>query len=215
PLGFGAGGCVGGLGAGGLLLRSPGLFFRVGGKLAALIAVGLGGADPSVGLGACLLDRSVPVGRGGGDPRGSIPAGLGNRGVPFALGYRAAGLRLVHAGLGGGELRCQLFRRRVGFGAELALLGGPLLSGGRPRFGGHSTLLSGGPHGLELHLGGGWVSNGGHATLGGGPSNGRAEALNAQVNALITRARGFRSATALMNMILFVHGGICPDSPYA
>lgn len=54
-----------------------------------------------------------------------------------------------------------------------------------------------------------------HATLDGGPSNGRAEALNAQVNALITRARGFRSATALMNMILFVHGGICPDSPYA
>jgi transposase len=53
------------------------------------------------------------------------------------------------------------------------------------------------------------------ATLDGGPSNGRAEALNAQVNALITRARGFRSATALMNMILFVHGGICPESPYA
>jgi transposase len=54
-----------------------------------------------------------------------------------------------------------------------------------------------------------------HATLDGGPSNGRAEALNAQVNVLITRARGFRTATALMNMILFVHGGICPDSPYA
>jgi transposase len=53
------------------------------------------------------------------------------------------------------------------------------------------------------------------ATLDGGPSNGRAEALNSQVSALITRARGFRSATALMNMILFVHGGICPDSPYA
>ena len=53
------------------------------------------------------------------------------------------------------------------------------------------------------------------ATLSGGPSNGRAEALNAQVNALITRARGFRSATALIHMILFVHGGICPESPYA
>jgi len=53
------------------------------------------------------------------------------------------------------------------------------------------------------------------ATLDGGPSNGRAEALNAQVNALITRARGFRSATALINMISFVHGGLCPDSPYA
>jgi len=52
------------------------------------------------------------------------------------------------------------------------------------------------------------------ATLGGGPSNGRAEALNAQVNALIIRARGFRSATALMNMISFVHGGLCPDSPW-
>ncbi len=53
------------------------------------------------------------------------------------------------------------------------------------------------------------------ATLGGGPSNGRAEALNSQVNALITRARGFRSAAALINMIDFVHGGLCPDSPYA
>ncbi len=52
-------------------------------------------------------------------------------------------------------------------------------------------------------------------TLDGGPSNGRAEALNAQVNALITRARGFRSAAALMAMIDFVHGGLCPDSPYA
>jgi transposase len=53
------------------------------------------------------------------------------------------------------------------------------------------------------------------ATLDGGPSNGRAEALNSQVGALITRARGFRSATALMNMIDFVHGGLCPESPYA
>jgi transposase len=53
------------------------------------------------------------------------------------------------------------------------------------------------------------------ATLDGGPSNGRAEALNSQVNALITRARGFRSAAALMAMIDFVHGGICPESPYA
>ena len=52
-------------------------------------------------------------------------------------------------------------------------------------------------------------------TLAGGPSNGRAEALNSQLNALITRARGFRSATALMNMASFVHGGLCPDSPYA
>jgi transposase len=52
-------------------------------------------------------------------------------------------------------------------------------------------------------------------TLDGGPSNGRAEALNSQLNALITRARGFRSATALMNMATFVHGGLCPDSPFA
>jgi len=53
------------------------------------------------------------------------------------------------------------------------------------------------------------------ATLDGGPSNGRAEALNAQIDALITRARGFRSAAALMNMITFVHGGLCPETPYA
>ncbi len=52
------------------------------------------------------------------------------------------------------------------------------------------------------------------ATLDGGPSNGRAEALNAQVSALISRARGFRSATALINMITFVHGGLCPDTPW-
>lgn len=52
------------------------------------------------------------------------------------------------------------------------------------------------------------------ATLDGGPSNGRAEALNAQVGALITRARGFRSAAALIAMADFAHGGLCPDSPY-
>lgn len=52
-------------------------------------------------------------------------------------------------------------------------------------------------------------------TLEHAVSNGRAEALNAQVNALITRARGFRSAKALMDMILFVHGGLCPVSPWA
>jgi transposase len=51
-------------------------------------------------------------------------------------------------------------------------------------------------------------------TLGHGPSNGRAEALNAQLNALITRARGFRSAGALIAMADFVYGGLCPDSPY-
>lgn len=53
------------------------------------------------------------------------------------------------------------------------------------------------------------------ATLSGGPSNGRAEALNSQVGALITRARGFRSAAALIAMIDFAHGGLCPESPYA
>jgi len=52
------------------------------------------------------------------------------------------------------------------------------------------------------------------ATLDGGPSNGRAEALNAQVNALITRARGFRSDSNLMAMIHFTHGGLCPESTY-
>jgi transposase len=53
-----------------------------------------------------------------------------------------------------------------------------------------------------------------YATLDGGPSNGRAEALNAQINALITRARGFRSAAALIAMANYAHGGLCPDSPY-
>ena len=52
------------------------------------------------------------------------------------------------------------------------------------------------------------------STLDGGSSNGRAEALNAQVNALITRARGFRGAAALITMADFVYGGLCPDSPY-
>jgi transposase len=51
-------------------------------------------------------------------------------------------------------------------------------------------------------------------TLDHGPSNGRAEALNAQLNALITRARGFRSADALIAMADFAYGGLCPDSPY-
>ncbi len=51
-------------------------------------------------------------------------------------------------------------------------------------------------------------------TLDHGPSNGRAEAPNAQLNALITRARGFRSAEALIVMAEFVYGGLCPDSPY-
>jgi transposase len=51
-------------------------------------------------------------------------------------------------------------------------------------------------------------------TFDHGPSNGRAEALNAQLNAPITRARGFRSAAALIAMADFVYGGLCPDSPY-
>lgn len=51
-------------------------------------------------------------------------------------------------------------------------------------------------------------------TLDHGPSNGRAEALNAQLSALITRARGFRTAGALIAMADFVYGGLCPDSPY-
>lgn len=51
-------------------------------------------------------------------------------------------------------------------------------------------------------------------TMDHGPSNGRAEARNAQLNALISRAIGFRSAQALMAMADFVYGGLCPDSPY-
>jgi len=53
-----------------------------------------------------------------------------------------------------------------------------------------------------------------YQTLDGGPSNGRAEALNSQINALITRARGFRSAASLIAMAEFVYGGLCPTSPY-
>jgi transposase len=52
-------------------------------------------------------------------------------------------------------------------------------------------------------------------TLDHAVSNGRAEALNAQVNALITRARGFRTAEALIAAIHFTHGGLCPDTPWA
>lgn len=52
-------------------------------------------------------------------------------------------------------------------------------------------------------------------TLDHGPSNGRAEALNSQLNALITRARGFRSADALIAMAHLCHGGLCPETPYA
>jgi transposase len=51
-------------------------------------------------------------------------------------------------------------------------------------------------------------------TLEHAVSNGRAEALNAQVNALITRARGFRSAEALIAAIHFTHGGLCPETPW-
>jgi len=52
-------------------------------------------------------------------------------------------------------------------------------------------------------------------TLEHAVSNGRAEALNAQVNALITRARGFRSAETLIAAIHFTHGGLCPETPWA
>jgi hypothetical protein len=44
-------------------------------------------------------------------------------------------------------------------------------------------------------------------------SNGRAEALNAQINALITRARGFRSAAALIAMAEFTTAGYAPIRP--
>lgn len=52
------------------------------------------------------------------------------------------------------------------------------------------------------------------STLDHGPSNGRAEALNAQLNAIITRVRGSRGAAALIAMADFDYGGLCPDSPY-
>ncbi len=51
-------------------------------------------------------------------------------------------------------------------------------------------------------------------TLDHAVSNGRAEALNAQINALITRARGFRTAEALIASIHFTHGGLCPETPW-
>jgi transposase len=51
-------------------------------------------------------------------------------------------------------------------------------------------------------------------TLEHAVSNGRAEALNGQVSALITRARGFRSADSLIAAIHFTHGGLCPTSPW-
>jgi len=86
--------------------------------------------DPAVGLSTCLLDRGVAVGLGGGGPRGGVPAGLGNSGVSSVLGFGPRGFRLVRVGLRGGELRCHLFRCCIGLGAELALLGGTLLSGG-------------------------------------------------------------------------------------
>jgi transposase len=48
------------------------------------------------------------------------------------------------------------------------------------------------------------------ATLHDGSSNGRAEVLNA----LITRGRGFRRATALMNIITLRTRQPLPESPY-
>lgn len=51
-------------------------------------------------------------------------------------------------------------------------------------------------------------------TLEHAVSNARAEALNAQVNALITRARGFRTPEALIHAIDFTYGGLCPTSPW-
>jgi transposase len=51
------------------------------------------------------------------------------------------------------------------------------------------------------------------ATMDGGPSNGRAEGVNSQIQALIARARGFGSAGAVIAMAELVHGGLCPDLP--
>jgi pimeloyl-ACP methyl ester carboxylesterase len=47
-----------------------------------------------------------------------------------------------------------------------------------------------------------------------GPSNGRADALNAQFNVLISPSTGLRHAAARMAIIDFAHDHICPDSPY-
>jgi transposase len=51
------------------------------------------------------------------------------------------------------------------------------------------------------------------ATLDGGPSNGRAEGVNSQIQALIARARGFGSVEAVIAMAELCHGGLCPDLP--
>lgn len=51
------------------------------------------------------------------------------------------------------------------------------------------------------------------ATMDGGPSNGRAEGVNSQIQALVARARGFGSAAAVIAMAELVHGGLCPDLP--
>jgi transposase len=52
-----------------------------------------------------------------------------------------------------------------------------------------------------------------HAAMDGGPSNGRAEGVNSQIQALIARARGFGSAQAVIAMAELAHGGLCPDLP--
>lgn len=52
------------------------------------------------------------------------------------------------------------------------------------------------------------------ATLDHGPSNGRAEGLNSAIGALIARARGFRTAAAVIAMADLCHGGLCPELPW-
>ena len=58
PLGLGADGVGGCLGAGGFLLRQPGAFFHLGRVGASLVPVGLCGPHPLPGLRPCLLDAA-------------------------------------------------------------------------------------------------------------------------------------------------------------
>ena len=87
------------LGCGGALLCRPGGFLVLACLLACLVAVGLGGADEGLGVGAGPVDRLLRFGGrapgaliGGRDGGGLVRLGLSHRGVPL-------GGRGVDAGL--------------------------------------------------------------------------------------------------------------------
>ena len=160
PAGLRAGSVGGGLRPGCFLLCQPGAFFHLGGVGAGLVPVSLRGAHPLTGLGPCLLDRGVALGFRRGDPRGGVLAGLLHRGVPVGFGCRPGRVGPGRAPFGGGQLRGHLLRGRVRFGAELVGLGGALLGGGPPGFGGRGPLLGGGPRGFHLGFGRGGVGPG-------------------------------------------------------